>query len=244
MRTATEFVLRRLSARSAALVLAGLVLAVPAVVLANHQFPDVPTGHTFHSQIEAIAEAGITAGFGDGGYHPSDPVTRQAMAAFMQRGFGRVGLAVAAAPITASVSTNDLVAVPVRRITITVPGATNAFSPQQLVYLRGTVTFAAAMNSANNCPCAFYAVIRDLTTGVPSPSQIQTFESSSSSPFPRSFDVEAVFPATPGTRDFQLEVGLHARETTIGGEKIYALDSRSSLSAMTFPFGPAGTNDL
>src|SRR5688572_23107579 len=105
MRIGVNIERRRPSRRSIALLLAGFVLAVPAVVLASHQFPDVPNGHTFHTEIDAIAEAGITAGFGDGGYHPGDAVTRQAMAAFMQRGFGRVGLELGTAPMTASVST-------------------------------------------------------------------------------------------------------------------------------------------
>ena len=104
MRINISIELRRPARRSVALLLGALLLLTPAVVLASHQFPsDVPTTHPFHDQISAIAKAGITAGFPDGGYHPSDPVTRQAMAAFMQRGFGRVGLAAGTAPTTASV---------------------------------------------------------------------------------------------------------------------------------------------
>ncbi|MEO6350398.1 MAG: S-layer homology domain-containing protein [Candidatus Limnocylindrales bacterium] len=39
----------------------------------------------FHDDIAWLSDYGITTGFGDGTYRPSDPVTRQAMAAFMHR---------------------------------------------------------------------------------------------------------------------------------------------------------------
>jgi len=48
-------------------------------------FNDVPAEHPFFDEIEWMAASGITNGFPDGGYHPSEPVTRQAMSAFMQR---------------------------------------------------------------------------------------------------------------------------------------------------------------
>ena len=70
------------------LALIGLVVAltIPAgVVLANHQFSDVPTGSSIHDDVEAIADAGVTTGCGDGKYCPSDPVTRGQMAQFMNR---------------------------------------------------------------------------------------------------------------------------------------------------------------
>lgn len=53
-------------------------------------FPDVGPAHPFHQEVEAIVGAGITTGFGDGRFRPDDPVTRQSMAAFLQRGLGRV----------------------------------------------------------------------------------------------------------------------------------------------------------
>jgi len=71
--------------------LVGLVLAGATGAWASHQFSDVSTTHPFHAQITAIRGAGITTGFDDGTYRPSDPVSRGAMAAFMARGFGRVG---------------------------------------------------------------------------------------------------------------------------------------------------------
>ena len=67
-----------------AFLVAGL-LAVPAYVLASHQFTDVPTSNTFHDDIDAIADAGVTTGCAAGKYCPKDFVTREQMAAFLNR---------------------------------------------------------------------------------------------------------------------------------------------------------------
>ena len=247
MRIKFEVELRRPTRRSVALLLGVLLLTAPAVVLASHQFPDVPDGHPFHDQIGAIAEAGITAGFTDGGYHPTDPVTRQAMAAFMQRGFGRVGLAIGASPMTATLEVldgeNASAIVPVRQLTITVPGASNAFTPTQVVHLRGRVEFLNSMDSFQGCPCEFQAIIKDTTTNTVSLGQHQTFEAASNGVFAYGFEVEALFAAPPGPRTYQLEVQLSDRISNMNGAH-FDLNTSSSLSAMTFPFGPTGTSDL
>lgn len=62
------------------------LLALPAgIVLASHQFDDVPTESSIHDDVEAIAAAGVTTGCGDGNYCPADPVTRGQMAQFLNR---------------------------------------------------------------------------------------------------------------------------------------------------------------
>lgn len=48
-------------------------------------FPDVPPSSPFAADIAWLVTQGIAGGYPDGGYHPTDPVTRQAMAAFMYR---------------------------------------------------------------------------------------------------------------------------------------------------------------
>jgi len=78
---------------------AGLTAAVAVVAAAigvgtawaGQTFSDVPPDHPFASEIEAVASAGITTGFNDGTFRPGQNVTRGAMAAFMGRGFGRLG---------------------------------------------------------------------------------------------------------------------------------------------------------
>jgi hypothetical protein len=48
-------------------------------------FNDVATGSTFYTEITWMAAQGISTGYGDGGFHPTANVSRQAMAAFMYR---------------------------------------------------------------------------------------------------------------------------------------------------------------
>jgi hypothetical protein len=48
-------------------------------------FNDVPVDHPFCKEITWMADNEITTGFGDGGYHPEDNVTRQSAAAFVYR---------------------------------------------------------------------------------------------------------------------------------------------------------------
>jgi hypothetical protein len=75
--------------------LALLTVGVP-VAWASHQFTDVPNGHQFHGDIGAVRDAGITSGKTceptpgtPPTYCPGEGITREAMAAFVHRGFGR-----------------------------------------------------------------------------------------------------------------------------------------------------------
>ena len=49
------------------------------------QYPDVPDGSPFCGDIAWLASTGTTGGFGDGTFRPTNPVTRQAVAAFFYR---------------------------------------------------------------------------------------------------------------------------------------------------------------
>ena len=55
------------------------------------------------------------------------------------------------------------------------------------------------------------------------------------------FEVDALFVAPPGPRTFQLEVGLYQRADTSQAAS-YDLDPSTSISVMSFPFGPSGGN--
>ena len=78
---------RRLLRRGLAFVLTlAIGIAIPqAIALASHQFTDVPNTNSFHNHIDAIADAGITTGCAVGKYCPKDFVTREQMAAFLNR---------------------------------------------------------------------------------------------------------------------------------------------------------------
>ena len=65
--------------------LIGVLALAPALVLGTIGFSDVPPTNPFYNDIQAIANAGVTTGCGGGKYCPKDYVTREQMAAFMNR---------------------------------------------------------------------------------------------------------------------------------------------------------------
>jgi hypothetical protein len=97
---------RRGSVLLAAVIL-GAAVAFPLAVVANHQFSDVPTADPFHGDIDAIADAGVTAGCGGGKYCPDAFVTREQMAAFLNR-LGALGAG--KAPVVNAAKLNGLTA--------------------------------------------------------------------------------------------------------------------------------------
>lgn len=66
-----------------------LMLAMPLMVSASHQFTDVPTSHTFHTAISRLYGARLTTGCTATKFCPDANVTRGQMAAFLNRGLGR-----------------------------------------------------------------------------------------------------------------------------------------------------------
>lgn len=66
-----------------ALVIVGMFLS--GVVLASHNFSDVPTTAFYHNAVEWVKNRGITAGCAVGLYCPNDAVTRGTMAVFLQK---------------------------------------------------------------------------------------------------------------------------------------------------------------
>jgi hypothetical protein len=140
-----------------------VAVAVPASVWATHQFFDVSNANVFHDDISAIADAGITTGFNDGGFHPTANVTRQAMAAFLGRGLGRIGSNKTHSlmePISLSPNTSTaLTSVAVD------PGAVVS-GTTGFVLVTGTANFTA--QSPTLCPCFVELSISD-AGGVSSP---------------------------------------------------------------------------
>lgn len=52
---------------------------------ASPRFSDVPVGHPFYTEVSWLAQQGITTGNGDGTFGAGQPISRQAMAAFLYR---------------------------------------------------------------------------------------------------------------------------------------------------------------
>lgn len=66
-------------------ILVGIAVAFPLGILAASSFTDVPPGHPFYYDVQAVADKGVTTGCGGGNYCPDANVTRGEMAAFMNR---------------------------------------------------------------------------------------------------------------------------------------------------------------
>ncbi|MEO6349714.1 MAG: hypothetical protein ABIP53_03595 [Candidatus Limnocylindrales bacterium] len=131
-----------------------------------------------------------------------------------------------------------------KEITITIPGATNAFSPKQIVYVNSRIELQASMStSVVGCPCVFGATIEDVTTATFSPTASVMFESSSNAYYPYAWTVNTVFVVPPGERTFRVSVNLGDRATDTNAA-YFDIVSNSTLTAMTFPFGAGGTNEL
>jgi hypothetical protein len=89
---------RRRARQLTVLAVTVLSIALPASMFANHIFSDVPSGGTFHDAITNVYNARITTGCGVGTYCPTNAVTREQMAGFLQRSSGRLGSGTRAYP--------------------------------------------------------------------------------------------------------------------------------------------------
>ncbi|OWY59980.1 hypothetical protein B7486_71660 [cyanobacterium TDX16] len=69
------------------------VAGAPGPAGAPPYFTDVPNGHPFFADVQWMYQEGVTTGFDDGTFRPGDPVSRQAMAAFLERMADEVVLA-------------------------------------------------------------------------------------------------------------------------------------------------------
>jgi hypothetical protein len=99
-------------------VVAGGVGALAGTAFAAGQFNDVNENHPFFDDIEWMAETGISEGYQDGTYRPGDPVTRQAMSAFIHR----------ANDYEIEVKTNQFVNVNLATVIVPCPAGTEAIS--------------------------------------------------------------------------------------------------------------------
>lgn len=75
--------------RTAMIVVVTALIVAPLTAVAAHTFTDVPDSHTFHNDIDWLADANVTKGCnpaqGNTRFCPDDEVTRGQMAAFLKR---------------------------------------------------------------------------------------------------------------------------------------------------------------
>jgi hypothetical protein len=227
---------RRRGLRGRRLVLVGalaaaLVLAVP-LAWASHQFNDVDNGNPFHNEISAIAGAGITAGktcVPPGvapTYCPNEGVTRQAMAAFMHRGYGR-----AAEDRGATVALSTSADTVIGHLTIDVPGVAGNTqfvkldAPFTLFTGAGTCTYFVNIQRENGSASGWGHWV---DVPAPGPSGAGGFESAGAT------FVDVVPSGT--TQAYEVVVSPIAPCATGQGW--------AAMSAMTAPFGSTGGTTL
>jgi hypothetical protein len=223
-------VFARRRARAAALAIA--LLLVPATVLAVVQpFADVPPSNPFFTDISNVYNARIAAGCGGGNYCPSTPVTREQMAAFLDRSGGRIGYSgysAASAPLS---GTSEVVA------TVTIkPG--NVSGGTAFVHLQASAVVYT--NSATGLPT--YGVFYIREQGIDNPiggaygyAQVDALASGSYGAGQAS--INSVVSAPTGvTKTYEL-VGYIAYGTG-------TLNAKGSLTAEYFPFSENGDNVL
>lgn len=116
----------------------------PAFTPARQTFRDVTPVTQFYKEIEWAAARGITRGYGDGTFRPLDPITRDAMAAFLYRAAGSPSYAPPAAASFSDVPLGTLFRIEIewlvsRRITTGYPDRT--FRPLAEVSREATAAF-------------------------------------------------------------------------------------------------------
>jgi S-layer homology domain len=217
-----------------ALAVVAFVAAASGAAYSSHVFPDVSTGSPFHTQVANIAAAGIATGFPDGTYRPTDPVNRQQMAAFINRGGGRVAFnsnpTLTPAPVIDE-------GVGVAGVSITA-GATGAEANGGFVLVTGSLT---AQATASSCPCTVFAQIEDATNAIVSVQMLGQI-SSEDAGFNTSrttLSVNHVFRIDPDqTIALGLQGGFSAPVTANG------VQFTGQISAVYVPFGHVGDTEL
>jgi hypothetical protein len=221
--------------------LAATVVAVP-VALASDLFTDVPDANPFHNDIGAIARAGITQGKTcvppgtPPTYCPGENVTREAMAAFMHRGFGRV--AEASDSVEAFNSPTD---VSLGTITLT-PGLPAAALAGAGAFIKLDFNVNLVANNTSGCPCVFWFELADpaeATVGNPGGFIGEWYIGGTiSSAIPEmTIPVTAAYFVT-GTAARTIHLTSHLESGT-GTADIFW-----QATASYFPFGSTGTNVL
>lgn len=117
----------------------------------GQSFIDVPPTHPFYEEVEGVAGACVAGGYADGTYRPSGVVTRQAMAAFLDRIASKAvnGQKVGGSNPTFGSGNGTSPRVPVATVTVTVPDLPGSCVVP--VQVHGTTTLALVGTPATSC---------------------------------------------------------------------------------------------
>jgi hypothetical protein len=219
--------------------LVALMLALPVVVSASHQFTDVPTGHTFHAAIDRVYDARLTTGCTATRFCPGANVTRGQMAAFLNRGLGRGAVDVGGTGLADDWATFDNgVLAAVDLLHGGAPGGTG--------FVLVTASASAYTTLAGVCPCelALWVVNGDtaqesagsfqVITDVPAPpdSELTEWREGTAS-------VSYLFTVQSGVTNTYFLAGLIRPTTPPTGD---VAGAEWNLTAVYVPFGATGGN--
>jgi len=213
-------------------------LAFPLGAIANHGFTDVASSNLFHADIDALVDSGVTSGCGDGNFCPKAYVTREQMAAFMNRlgalGPGKVPVVNAdgvdgydANQLTrvAGATTEDQTLLDtsgLQFVSVSVKAPRAGY-----VLVDGATSLAVA-----NCTSACYA---EAWLRHPQGNENSTVQITSVETGYDQLSLSYVFPVTPGDHTFVLGV-----RRGNGNGSLYA--RKGLITAQFSPFGPTGAS--
>lgn len=218
-----------------ATMLAATAIGVP-IALASDLFTDVPTNDPFHDDIGAIARAGITTGKTcivpgvPPTYCGTEVVTRQGMAAFMHRGFGRT-TAASDSVLTFSSATDAALG----SISLT-PGLPASALAGAAGFIKVDATINVVADNTSGCPCVFWFQLKDNTSNLYIGDWYIGATVGAAIP-EMSIPITAAYRVT-GSAPRQITVVGHLEQGT-GTADIYW-----QATASYFPFGSAGTDAL
>jgi hypothetical protein len=203
-----------------------LVAGIPVGALASDRFADVPTSSIFHDAINAIAGAGITLGCGTPNYCPSANVTREQMAAFLHRGFGRSAQGILGSFVLTATGADLSV------VTIKAGEATGG-----TVFVRLDAFVTSFESDVTACPCqTAYLIFHDATENISSIGYNQLTTKSTISNVALDTGAISWVVAVPSgtTQTFRLSAFV------LSGTGAHS--AQGQLFAMTLPFGSQGTS--
>jgi hypothetical protein len=223
-----------------------LALTVPLAVFASHQFTDVPNSNLYHADIDALVDSGVTTGCGGGRYCPKAYVTREQMAAFMNR-LG--ALAPGKTPVVNATTVdrydaNDLIRVagdsgPANLVAITATFSTfqnaadiviNAPSAG-FVLVNGAISVQNAAATCAGFVCGNFVRLQNTTTGTIAPYVVVDAHGTTNPNGTAS--VSFAFPVSAGNNTFQLQI---ARASAGQSPSYFS----PQITGLFTPFGSSG----
>ena len=229
----------RLARRLTRVALVTLMLALPVMVSASHQFTDVPTSHTFHGAISRLYGARLTTGCSASKFCPGANVTRGQMAAFLVRGLGRAAGDVGFAEDDwASLDGGGLTSVDLLH------GGGAGGTAHVLV----TATVLAYTDQTGVCPCELAVWIVNADTGEESAPTFQIISGAERAPVdltnPRYYEttvsISHLFTVASGVTNSYVLAGDVTTTASPSPTSHAAVDW--TISAVYVPFGATGGN--